>query len=120
MAEAVDAALPCDVAIMVAAVADWRVAEAAGQKRKKDGSGHIAPLELVDGVKVRYGDYRTVSRQRSMPPVHDAEQITRYALELLHETDVTTRPVRLLGVSLHRLEPRDAPHGSAEAPTLPF
>lgn len=35
MAEAVHAALPADVAIMVAAVADWRVA-AAGQKLKKD------------------------------------------------------------------------------------
>ncbi|MDG5489189.1 bifunctional phosphopantothenoylcysteine decarboxylase/phosphopantothenate--cysteine ligase CoaBC [Sphingomonas sp. BGYR3] len=36
MAAAVDAALPADVAIMVAAVADWRVA-AAGQKIKKQG-----------------------------------------------------------------------------------
>lgn len=52
MAEAVDAALPCDVAIMVAAVADWRVAEAAGQKRKKDGSGHIPPLELVENPDI--------------------------------------------------------------------
>ena len=71
-------------------------------------------------VKVRYGDYRTVSRQRSAPPMHDAEQIARYAIELLHETDATTRPVRLLGVSLHRLEPRDATRASTEAPTLPF
>lgn len=36
MAAAVDAALPADAAIMVAAVADWRVA-AAGQKIKKQG-----------------------------------------------------------------------------------
>ena len=33
------AALPADIAICAAAVADWRVAEAAGQKIKKDGSG---------------------------------------------------------------------------------
>jgi phosphopantothenoylcysteine decarboxylase / phosphopantothenate---cysteine ligase len=38
MAAAVDAALPAHAAILVAAVADWRVEEA-GQKIKKDGSG---------------------------------------------------------------------------------
>jgi len=38
MAAAVDAALPADAAVMVAAVADWR-AEAAGSKIKKDGGG---------------------------------------------------------------------------------
>ena len=37
MAAAVSAALPADAAVMVAAVADWRV-EAAPQKLKKDGS----------------------------------------------------------------------------------
>ncbi|PCD01667.1 bifunctional phosphopantothenoylcysteine decarboxylase/phosphopantothenate--cysteine ligase CoaBC [Sphingomonas spermidinifaciens] len=44
MADAVGAALPADVAVMVAAVADWRV-EAAGQKLKK-GAGAPA-LSLV-------------------------------------------------------------------------
>jgi phosphopantothenoylcysteine decarboxylase/phosphopantothenate--cysteine ligase len=39
MAAAVEAALPADVAVMVAAVADWRVAEYAGEKIKKRGSG---------------------------------------------------------------------------------
>ncbi|RYY42303.1 MAG: bifunctional phosphopantothenoylcysteine decarboxylase/phosphopantothenate--cysteine ligase CoaBC, partial [Sphingomonadales bacterium] len=37
MADAVAQALPADVAVMVAAVGDWR-AEAAGQKIKKDGA----------------------------------------------------------------------------------
>jgi phosphopantothenoylcysteine decarboxylase / phosphopantothenate---cysteine ligase len=55
MAAAVEAALPADVAIMVAAVADWRVADAAGQKRKKDGSGHIPPLELVENPDILAG-----------------------------------------------------------------
>lgn len=44
MAEAVDAALPADVAVMVAAVADWRV-EAAPLKRAKADMGDR--LELV-------------------------------------------------------------------------
>ena len=34
-----EAALPADAAVMAAAVADWRVANAAGSKMKKDGSG---------------------------------------------------------------------------------
>ncbi len=55
MAAAVAAALPCDVAIMVAAVADWRVADAVGQKRKKDGTGQIAPLELVENPDILAG-----------------------------------------------------------------
>ena len=55
MADAVDAALPCDVAIMVAAVADWRVADAADHKHKKDGTGQIAPLALVENPDILAG-----------------------------------------------------------------
>ena len=64
MAKAVDAALPCDVAIMVAAVADWRVADAAGQKRKKDGTGRIAPLELVENPDILAGLGHAVLKPR--------------------------------------------------------
>ena len=45
MLAACQAALPADVAVCAAAVADWRVAEASGQKMKKDG-GAVA-LQLV-------------------------------------------------------------------------
>ena len=51
MAAAVDAALPCDAAIMVAAVADWRV-ESAGQKIKKDGRGGRSVLRLVENPDI--------------------------------------------------------------------
>ena len=44
MAEAVKKALPADVAIMVAAVADWRTASVAGEKIKKRGSAPPALL----------------------------------------------------------------------------
>ena len=64
MAAAVEAALPCDVAIMVAAVADWRAAEAAGQKRKKDGSGQIAPLQLVENPDILAGLGASAARPR--------------------------------------------------------
>jgi phosphopantothenoylcysteine decarboxylase/phosphopantothenate--cysteine ligase len=52
MAAAVDAALPADAAIMVAAVADWRVAAEAGHKLKKDGSGVIPPLALAENPDI--------------------------------------------------------------------
>lgn len=39
MATAVEVAMPADAAVMAAAVADWRVANASGQKLKKDGPG---------------------------------------------------------------------------------
>jgi phosphopantothenoylcysteine decarboxylase/phosphopantothenate--cysteine ligase len=52
MAAAVDAALPADAAIMVAAVADWRAAEAADTKIKKDGSGQVPPLALAENPDI--------------------------------------------------------------------
>ena len=52
MAAAVDAALPADVAVMVAAVADWRSAGEAAQKIKKDGSGTVPPLQLVENPDI--------------------------------------------------------------------
>ncbi len=43
MLAAVEAALPADVAVMAAAVADWRVAQEGSEKIKKDGSGQPLP-----------------------------------------------------------------------------
>jgi phosphopantothenoylcysteine decarboxylase/phosphopantothenate--cysteine ligase len=50
MAAAVAAALPADIAVMVAAVADWRV-DAAGHKLKKTGDGPPA-LQLVENPDI--------------------------------------------------------------------
>lgn len=52
MLAAVESALPADVAIMVAAVADWRAADAVDQKIKKDGSGQPAPLALTENPDI--------------------------------------------------------------------
>lgn len=52
MLAAVEAALPADAAIMVAAVADWRAADAAEQKLKKDGTGAPAPLVLAENPDI--------------------------------------------------------------------
>jgi phosphopantothenoylcysteine decarboxylase / phosphopantothenate---cysteine ligase len=51
MAAAVESALPADAAIMVAAVADWRV-ESSAQKIKKDGSGVMPALTLVENPDI--------------------------------------------------------------------
>ena len=54
MAAAVAAALPADVGIMVAAVADWRTADAADQKIKKTG-GALPALTLTENPDILAG-----------------------------------------------------------------
>ena len=51
MDAAVEQALPADIAIFAAAVADWRVQEEAGQKLKKDGNA-IPPLQLTENPDI--------------------------------------------------------------------
>ncbi|MFN4126627.1 bifunctional phosphopantothenoylcysteine decarboxylase/phosphopantothenate--cysteine ligase CoaBC [Pannonibacter indicus] len=52
MLAAVEAALPAEVAIMAAAVADWRVAQEGSEKIKKDGSGQPPALALVENPDI--------------------------------------------------------------------
>ncbi|MFM9938610.1 MAG: bifunctional phosphopantothenoylcysteine decarboxylase/phosphopantothenate--cysteine ligase CoaBC [Hyphomicrobiaceae bacterium] len=52
MLAAVKAALPADCAIFAAAVADWRVANAHGEKIKKDGKKKTPQLDLVENPDI--------------------------------------------------------------------
>lgn len=52
MLAAVEAALPADVAVMTAAVADWRVDHDQRSKIKKDGSGRPPALTLVENPDI--------------------------------------------------------------------
>ncbi|HWU62087.1 MAG TPA: bifunctional phosphopantothenoylcysteine decarboxylase/phosphopantothenate--cysteine ligase CoaBC [Ensifer sp.] len=52
MRDAVLAALPADIAVMVAAVADWRVASSAGEKIKKQPGEPPAPLHLIENPDI--------------------------------------------------------------------
>ncbi|MDR7028268.1 bifunctional phosphopantothenoylcysteine decarboxylase/phosphopantothenate--cysteine ligase CoaBC [Rhizobium rosettiformans] len=52
MRDAVLGALPADIAVMVAAVADWRVASSAGQKIKKQPGEAPPPLELTENPDI--------------------------------------------------------------------
>ena len=51
MLAACEAALPADIAVCAAAVADWRVADEAGQKMKKEGGGPPV-LSLVENPDI--------------------------------------------------------------------
>jgi len=62
MAAAVEAALPADVAVLVAAVADWRTADAAAEKIKKDGSGAPPALMLTENPDILAGLARSDRR----------------------------------------------------------
>jgi phosphopantothenoylcysteine decarboxylase/phosphopantothenate--cysteine ligase len=64
MLEAVEAALPADVAIMAAAVADWRPAAEASAKIKKDGSGNAPALRLTENPDI----LATVGRHHTLRP----------------------------------------------------
>ena len=63
MLEAVQAALPADAAVFAAAVADWRVANEAGQKMKKDGSGKAPALKFAENPDI----LATVSKGKDRP-----------------------------------------------------
>ena len=63
MAAAVSAVLPVDAAVFVAAVADWRVVNAAGHKIKKQAGG-LPVLEFAENPDI----LATVSRMRSGRP----------------------------------------------------
>jgi phosphopantothenoylcysteine decarboxylase/phosphopantothenate--cysteine ligase len=63
MLNAVEAALPADVAIFAAAVADWRTADAGEQKLKKEGSGP-PKLALVENPDI----LATVSKLKANRP----------------------------------------------------
>ena len=52
MLSAVQKALPADAAVMAAAVADWRVANAGLQKMKKDGAGQAPALEFAENADI--------------------------------------------------------------------
>ncbi|MCW0182895.1 MAG: bifunctional phosphopantothenoylcysteine decarboxylase/phosphopantothenate--cysteine ligase CoaBC [Zavarzinia sp.] len=64
MAAAVDAALPADIVVCAAAVADWRVAGEADQKIKKDGSGQVPALAFVENPDI----LATVSKSGARRP----------------------------------------------------
>ncbi|HAI30327.1 MAG TPA: bifunctional phosphopantothenoylcysteine decarboxylase/phosphopantothenate--cysteine ligase CoaBC [Thalassospira sp.] len=81
MLGAVQAALPADIAVCAAAVADWRTADEAGQKLKKDGSGVIPDLKLSENPDI----LATISKAGPLRPglvigfAAETENVTAHA-----------------------------------------
>ncbi len=74
-------------------------------------------------LKVRYGDFTTITRSHTREPAtRDAAVIRARAIALLDRTEAGSRPVRLLGVSVHNLSDGTAPEpiGRTDLPRLPF
>jgi DNA polymerase-4 len=79
-------------------------------------------------IKVRYGDFTTVTRSSTaLPAMRAAADISARARALLPRTEAGSRPVRLLGVSVHGFaaspdEPRRParPGGLSPGPQLPL
>jgi DNA polymerase-4 len=64
-------------------------------------------------LKVRYGDFTTVTRSRTLRlPVVEAARLSGLARALLRRTEAGRRPVRLLGVGVSSLVPATFRQGS--------
>jgi len=72
-------------------------------------------------LKVRYADFTTVTRSETRrPATREAAAIGTRAAALLSKTDAASRPVRLLGVSVHGLESGERHDALAADPQLPL
>ena len=69
-------------------------------------------------LKVRFPDFVTVARSHTGPPTRHESSVVSRALDLLKRTEAVSRPVRLLGVSVHNLSEVDEP--PAHRDWLPF
>jgi DNA polymerase-4 len=59
-------------------------------------------------LKVRYGDFTTITRSHTTQATGDEASIVERAVRLLDKTEAGQRPIRLLGVSVHNLcDPSD-------------
>ncbi|MGL4242828.1 MAG: bifunctional phosphopantothenoylcysteine decarboxylase/phosphopantothenate--cysteine ligase CoaBC [Beijerinckiaceae bacterium] len=99
MLAAVERAMPADVFIAAAAVADWRVAEAAGQKMKKTG-GEPPALTMTENPDI----LATISRRsKARPPLvvgfaaetekvidHARAKLARKGCDLIVANDVSS------------------------------
>ncbi len=65
-------------------------------------------------IKVRYSDFTTITRSHTAPPTSNPTELTARAVKLLDKTEAGTRPIRLLGVSVHNFTT------AAGNATLPF
>jgi phosphopantothenoylcysteine decarboxylase/phosphopantothenate--cysteine ligase len=106
MLAAVETALPADIAVFAAAVADWRVETQAGRKLKKDGGG-TPSLALTENPDI----LATIARRASgRPPlvigfaaetdeviVHAKAKLARKGCDLIVANDVSAEGAGIAG-----------------------
>ncbi len=81
MQDAVEKSLPADIAVFVAAVADWRIDNQADEKIKKDGSGNIPALSMIENPDILKG---VGTRKKDRPALvigfaAETEKLTEHA-----------------------------------------
>jgi DNA polymerase-4 len=94
-------------------------AEIAGMAR--DNAWWLGRKQLVARtvtIKVRYGDFTTITRSHSDQATGDPEAIARRAVALLEKTEAGRRPVRLLGAGVHNLEAVEREDGAERSVDL--
>lgn len=71
-------------------------------------------------LKLRYADFHTLSRSRTVRPTHEERKVFGVARELLHEAWDEPQRIRLLGVALSNLEAAspqlELPFGAQQRP----
>lgn len=119
MLTAVEAALPADIGIFAAAVADWRVASAAGEKIKKEKDAAPPALSFVENPDI----LKTVAARGPMRPAlvigfaAETEHVVEYArkkrkakgCDWIVANDVSARGGAMGGDrnSVHLITPRE-------------
>jgi DNA polymerase-4 len=71
-------------------------------------------------IKVRYDDFTTITRSHTAPPTRSESDLIARAVRLLEKTDAGTRPVRLLGVSVHNFCGEIEDEAADDPDRLPF
>ena len=71
-------------------------------------------------IKVRYEDFTTITRSHTEAATREMTRLQSRARALLARTDAGSRPVRLLGVSVHNLCSPQQSHSTRAQTPLPF
>ena len=103
---------------------DWREINRQVQLLAEEVAGDLRRKGLrarTVTIKVRYGDFTTVTRSHTAEHFTDARvEIVNRAQTLLERTEAATRPVRLLGVGAHSLQGDAGPEEPIASEPLPF
>jgi DNA polymerase-4 len=88
----------------------------------RNAAGYLGRKQILARtvtLKLRYSNFQTITRsQTKKPPTASVDEISARAAALLEKTEAGSRPIRLLGVSLHGLS--EARALSEEESALPL